>query len=107
MKIYLIHHPMYLLVDIKQKKYSLTVLIAYLGARFRDGFERGMFNKIIPITKPLFDVVVVGLLSLIISLIILLIAISIKFDSKGPVYYEIECAGTGTISALLFQKEVV
>src|SRR5690606_36505004 len=49
----------------------------------------------IPATKRLFDVVVAGLALLVVSPVMLLVALLIKLDSKGPVFYKSKRAGTG------------
>ncbi|GGG98377.1 glycosyl transferase [Parapedobacter pyrenivorans] len=49
----------------------------------------------IPATKRLFDIVVAGLVLLFFLPIMLLIALLIKLDSKGPVFYRSKRAGTG------------
>ncbi|HWK56114.1 MAG TPA: sugar transferase [Parapedobacter sp.] len=52
-------------------------------------------SYVIPPTKRLFDVVVAGLLLLLLSPLMLLIALLIKLDSKGPIVYKSKRAGTG------------
>jgi len=49
----------------------------------------------IPATKRLFDIVVAGLVLLVFLPMMLLIALLIKLDSKGPVFYRSKRAGTG------------
>src|SRR5690606_28302068 len=49
----------------------------------------------LPFTKRVFDVLVSGTMLLILSPVLVLIAILIKLDSKGPVIYKSERAGTG------------
>jgi len=48
-----------------------------------------------PYTKRVFDVVVSGLMLLLLSPLMLLIALLIKLDSPGPVFYKSKRAGTG------------
>lgn len=52
-------------------------------------------SYVMPPTKRLFDVVASGLLLLLASPFLLLIALFIKLDSKGPVLYKSKRAGTG------------
>ena len=49
----------------------------------------------IPVSKRIFDIMVAGLLLLMAFPLLLLIALLIKLDSKGPVFYKSKRAGTG------------
>lgn len=60
----------------------------YPAAQFPERYK-------IPVTKRLFDIGVAGLMLLLVSPIMLLIALLIKLDSKGPVLYKSKRAGTG------------
>lgn len=53
------------------------------------------YRYILPRTKRTFDILVSGTMLLLISPVLLLVAILIKLDSKGPIIYKSERAGTG------------
>lgn len=50
---------------------------------------------VLPRTKRVFDILVSGIMLLLLSPVLFLIAILIKLDSKGPIIYKSERAGTG------------
>lgn len=62
--------------------------VVYTGAQFPKTYT-------MPFIKRLFDVLVAGTLLLVSSPLLLLIALLIKLDSKGPVLYKSKRAGTG------------
>ncbi len=53
------------------------------------------FDGRIPVAKRLFDITVAGGLLLVLSPILLLIALLIKLESKGPIFYISQRAGSG------------
>lgn len=53
------------------------------------------FENKIPLTKRIFDIVVSGFTLLLLTPLLLLVAILIKLESKGPVFYVSQRVGTG------------
>jgi lipopolysaccharide/colanic/teichoic acid biosynthesis glycosyltransferase len=53
------------------------------------------FNNNIPLIKRIFDILVASVVLIILSPLLLLIALLIKLESKGPVFYVSKRAGTG------------
>ncbi|MEC3879905.1 sugar transferase [Parapedobacter sp. 10938] len=69
-------------------KYLQSGQPVYMGKQFPKSYE-------MPVTKRIFDVLVASLVLFMASPLLLLIAVFIKLDSKGPVLYKSKRAGTG------------
>jgi len=82
------------LTDIEER---LKILYKFkrLSRRSGDVAPKSLDEYRMPWTKRLFDVVVAGTVLLLLSPLMLLIALLIKLDSKGPVIYKSKRAGTG------------
>ena len=88
------YSPPFALTDVKLRIQFLTAY-KLLHSQLVDMPDTPMEQYKIPLPKRLFDIFMAGMALLCLSPILLIIAILIKLDSKGPIFYTSKRVGTG------------
>lgn len=88
------YSPPFSLTDVKLR---IRYLFAYksLHLQLQNIAEKPLIQYQMPLSKRLFDVVMAGTALILLSPLILVVALLIKLDSKGPIFYKSKRVGTG------------